>query len=522
MTEVSENPFDRSISIALTLLLIYFMLEALKVHFDLITAPGPLDPRENQLWMFTDLLAHGHNPYNPRFLPAYVNVYGIVEPLVALPFAKMLGGDSLLLERIISAACIYGSAALLVVYARRLGLPWLAAMGIAGSTIILLVNSLAVTGKIDAFGTLLAVATFVLAHRCQFSMTALFAAAAIGVAALFTKVYFVYGFVIVIGYTFLFISMRRAILAGLAFGAIAVLAGITATWAASLYLDLTFGIAAAIAENSHSMSSVRSALRLFYIVLNTWPLWVLAAACAGAALAVPAGAMAKNIFGPVQRVWRSLQVADLSRGLCSTTVDYAMFAFVVGGLSSFFLEMHSSGGRNYYYQVLIPVALPFLATIVVHFNPLPQPWARHFGALACIATLATVFVTADTPHRNFHTFPRVQSASQWLPLKQVLDGAKDVLNTPEVANLVHARNLPVYNTGSADFFPTPEDLAPGAPMTEKKKIWDGFHRRRRPQGESQRVRRDPHLERRRKFCHPPGHRSLIPHCLHSPAPLGFL
>jgi hypothetical protein len=470
----SEDQSDRALSIFLFILLIYFMSQALKVHFDLISAFGPLDPRENQLWMFTDLLARGKNPYDAQFLPAYVNVYGIAEPLVVLPFAKLFG-DTLWLERIVSAVCLYTSAALLVVHSRRLGLTWLAALGIAGSMLMILINSLAVTAKIDAFGLLMAVSALVIPYRYGFQMRPLLLAAFLGVIAMFTKVYFAYGFIIAIGYAFLFVSMRRALLVGLAFVAMVILAAITITWAAPLYLNLTFGVAASIGSNLFSKSPILSALRLYYVVLNTWPLWVSAIACVGAYLLAPQTAIAPRILKPFGHAMRTFQLSNWSRGLFSTPfVDYATFAFIGGGVISLYLEMHGSGGRNYYYQMLLPIALPFLGVIVTRFNPLSRRWKRHAAAIASLATLAVVFFTADTPHRNFNPFPRGQDALQWAPLERALDGAKDVLHTPEVANLVRARKLPVYNAGSADFFLTDDEATPGAPMTAKKKMWEDF------------------------------------------------
>lgn len=471
MSSTSDDQLDRAISIVLLIFLIYFVAEALKVHFDLISAPGPLDPRENQIWMFTDLLAHGQNPYDPQFLPAYVNLYGIAQPLVVLPFAKLFG-DSLWLERIVSVVCLYGSAVLLAGYSRRLGLSWLAALSIAGAVLLILINSLAITAKVDAFGLLAAVAAFVVPYRYRFSLGALLAAVALGVVALYSKIYDVYGFLIAAGYTFLFISMRRALLAGVAFAIIGVIFGGVVTWAAPLYLNLTFGIAASIGSNVESLSAVRSGFRLFYIILNTWPLWLAAAACIGAYLLAPRGAA--SVVESLKRALRGLQVSDWSRGFCTASLDYAAFAFVVGGIVSFYLEMHSSGGRNYYYQVLIPVALPFLGAVVARFDPLPERWRPHSVALASLGTLAIVFFTADTPHRNFDPFPRGQDAAQWTPLVSVLDGAKDVLHTPEVAQFVRARKLPVYNSGAAEFFLTDAEIAPAAPKSEKRKIWDDF------------------------------------------------
>ena len=102
----------------LALVLVYFFLRIFIYHYELIVYPYSATLREAALQSSTSLLLRGINPYGLEQMPQYTNVYGIVYPLLVMPFAKIWGA-TLPVHRAVTAMFMFACCALLFVVLRK-------------------------------------------------------------------------------------------------------------------------------------------------------------------------------------------------------------------------------------------------------------------------------------------------------------------------------------------------------------------------------------------------------------------
>lgn len=475
MTEDKWNtdagaPAIRALEAALWILVAYFFAQLLKIHMDILLAPGPLDPRESQSWMFSDLLQKGMDPFADRFVITHVNLYGVGQALFTWPLSRILGA-SLLVERIMAAMFIYMSAFMLYLMARHYRLSALTAALATLAWAYMLVNSLAATGKPDAIAIFFHIAGLAIPLVLGFSTVSLVLAGLLATLALFTKIYLVIGPLLAIGYVFLFVDRGRAVIGGLAFVVSTMVGGWTIYGIAPRYFDLTFGPALAIGAHAITLSPIRSLLRLYYVVENTWPVWLGATAVTAAALA---GWRVRHLRDQAASIRLSRQIFSFRGPIVSPMIDYSALIFLASLCVSFYLQMHQSGGRNYYYQILLPAAFLVLPRLLAEVNYTGEAARRTTASVVLALTLVVISYTGSVPQRNFTMFPRSQDTGQWHSVEKLLAGTSDVLHTSEIAHIVDRRGLPVYNTGSAEFFTTGVETRSDAPARRAMALWQDF------------------------------------------------
>jgi len=193
------------------------------IYLRMLISPAPQEMREGALIVTTLALLDGRNPYAPGVLAEAGNLYGIVYPLVVLPFAWAFG-PGLAVHRAVAGLGFALAASLLWRLLRREGVDRQTA-GLA--TALVLAGWLywvGATVRPDGIGVALMMAGYAAAAPRPEDPRRFALCLAFSLAGLATKLYFVFPAGVVAAYVFLFRSWRR----GLAFG-IATLAGIVAT-----------------------------------------------------------------------------------------------------------------------------------------------------------------------------------------------------------------------------------------------------------------------------------------------------
>src|SRR5687768_2546675 len=89
-------------------------------HFQIVTAPFPLDYLEGTMPIITGLIASGRNPYAYAQQPEYTYVYPPLYNIIVAPLSAIFG-NSVRLHRLVSGLFVLLSCLLLWRAARRAG-----------------------------------------------------------------------------------------------------------------------------------------------------------------------------------------------------------------------------------------------------------------------------------------------------------------------------------------------------------------------------------------------------------------
>ena len=173
--------------------------------------PYPIEYREGAAQVVTQLLLAGQNPFAIENQPLGMTNYGIVFSLVAWPLASLFG-NTLLVHRAITVLFLVLSA--YVVARTALISNHQAALSLLGAELV--AAALATRGGLGGYpssmGAFFFLAAITAPYVRGFDRWGLLLSGAASLLAFYSKPYFVLGFGIVAGYTFLFVSKRAGLL----------------------------------------------------------------------------------------------------------------------------------------------------------------------------------------------------------------------------------------------------------------------------------------------------------------------
>jgi hypothetical protein len=193
--------------------LFYFGVQLIRYHYLLVTFPYQLEHREGAVLYTTRLLLDGENPYSLQNMPTAINVYGINYHLLVYPFAK-LWGSTFLVHRAVSAIFLFLSCVLMFEIMRRHRVNVLYSLSAVLILYACLLYRYTPLARPDTLGFFLFLLSIFIAYVQHYSTRSLLMSAIFGIAAFYTKSYFVLSIPYLTVYLFLFVSKKRAILYG--------------------------------------------------------------------------------------------------------------------------------------------------------------------------------------------------------------------------------------------------------------------------------------------------------------------
>jgi hypothetical protein len=401
----------------------------LNVQIRLISFPYQLEYREGAVFLTTEGLLHGINPYTLENNPLYINVYGIAYNLFVLPLAFVFG-NSLALHRIVSAAFIFGQVGLVILVLRQRKISWLLAV-IAGLFIWL--GQLASTSPLarpDTLGEFLFLGSLFAPYFFGFNLASVIAGLVFGIAGFYTKPYFILGLPILLSYLFLFVSKKKAILAG--FGA---LIGLLAT---ALIVNLFFEayflntIYSHIADAGDSFPYLIGQIITF--TQNYWSiLWVSALALVGLVVKT-------DFHADFQAL--KIDLLDFGRPFFASKLNYFIYCLIIPAFLIYFsLGRHTGATQIYFYQLLTPfVMIQFISWID------RMDWQKGLVVLLVMINLVTHSIQNLTADLDFSVKPG------WSQLEQALLNRSSVLNSPVSVSILAANHQAIVDSGQTWYY----------------------------------------------------------------------
>lgn len=427
----------------------YALLSGLKLlsySYNIIRAPFPLELREGAILSTTHLLLAGKNPFAAENLPQYLNGYGIVYNLTAVPLARWLG-DTFITHRLLTGFYIYLAVALLVaVTIRKGGAPLFA---IAAGLCVLANQLYSVTPltRPDGLGLLLYLAAALLPWDQNFSKPSLVASAVLSVLAFFTKLYFFLSVVYVAAYLFLRVSKRLAVAYAAGVAALLLAASLVVVRFYPFYFYDTFFMA------------VYQPIYLFWYMLWQFRHWgYLYAGMLAIVLLVAAEAVKPALQRLRSFHWRQIPQAfnlrQLNQPLLRFEVGFPLTALILAVLTMVFkLGGHNGSKMVYLFQLISP----FLAILVVLWLR-RLSWFKFAASLFMLLALATnqrqigirPFNLQLSPDALINNPTRYQP--NWVKMERIVRGHNQILNHPLIAGLLIQQNKPLTDNGHTEFF----------------------------------------------------------------------
>ncbi len=197
----------------------YFGVRLAMYAVTMIATPFQNEYREGVMLLATHNILQGINPYLLENQPVAINVYGIMYNLLVSPFAWVFG-NTLAVHRVVSVVCILGACAVVYQWLRKESTSRLLAL--SGSLLLLgsLLFYVIPTARPDGLGELLFLLMIFLPLRYRFGKISLMVSCFLGIAAFYTKLYFILGIAIVASYLFLYVSKKTAVIYILGFTAL--------------------------------------------------------------------------------------------------------------------------------------------------------------------------------------------------------------------------------------------------------------------------------------------------------------
>jgi hypothetical protein len=197
----------------------------------MMVSPAPQEMREGAIILTTLALLDGRNPYASEVAAVSGNLYGLLYPLLVVPFALILG-PGLAVHRLVNALGLLIAAVLVWRAARRAGAERLPALLAALLTLTGWLYWVGPTVRPDGVGLACMLGALAVAAPDPGSPRRFATALVLSLAGFAAKIYFLGGVFIVAAHVFLFVGWRR----GIVFGAVTLAA--TAAWAWLLALLL--------------------------------------------------------------------------------------------------------------------------------------------------------------------------------------------------------------------------------------------------------------------------------------------
>jgi hypothetical protein len=399
------------------------------VQIHLISFPYQLEYREGAVLLTTDGLLRGINPYTLENNPLYINVYGIVYNLFVSPFA-FLFGNSLALHRIVSAAFTFCQVGLVILVLRQRKTSWVLAF-VAGLFIWL--GQLASTSPLarpDTLGEFLFLCSLFIPYFFGFSPVPVIAGLVFGIIGFYTKPYFILGIPILLCYIFLFVSKKKAILAG--FGSL--IGFLVTAFIVNLFFEAYFlnTIYSHIADAGDSLPYLVGQIITF--TQNYWSILLVSAFAL-------VGLIVKTDFHAIFQVLE-IDIRELDQPFFTPKPNFFIYCLIIPALLIYFsMGRHTGATQIYFYQLLTPfMIIQFISWID------RMEWQKGLVVLLVMINLVTHSLQNLATDLDFSVKPG------WSQLNQVLLNRSSVLNSPASVSILVVNNQSIVDSGQTWYY----------------------------------------------------------------------
>ena len=447
------TPAKKITFIAFGLILLYFAFLLVRYHYLLIVFPYPLESFEGAMLLTTKLLLNGENPFALEKMPAAMNVYGINYHLLVYPFAK-IWGSTFIVHRVVSAFFLLFSIILFFIVIRRHGINLVYSI----SAVLILYASLLYRytplAKPDSVGLFLFLLSVFIVYLMQYSTMSLIISAILGVAAFYTKPYFVLSVPYLVVYLFLFVSKKKAVFYGsLSFLLFAITAFFVNRTFETYFLNTLFNH---VNVATNDLGHLQMQLEFFLIFYSGIILIFIASILLFASDRFSDASWRDLKFETIKnKLIKRLDVFSFDKPLIATGFPLSLFCLILSSLIFYFkLGRHIGNIMTYAYHLVTPFFLIYVFKIID--SPLKNPnlvkRRENYGYVLLMPCILLSLYLLYASASYLKDSPEWLSSDEWQHIEQITLSHKNIMNSPVIVYLLVEQNKPVYDTGQTEFF----------------------------------------------------------------------
>ena len=401
----------------------------LLVQVRIITFPYQLEYREGAIVLTTQALLRGINPYIVENNPLYINVYGLGLHLVAWPLAALLG-NSLALHRTISAMFTFFQLILVMSVLRHEKTGWLFILLASGFIWIGQLDSTSPLARPDTMGEYLFLCSLFIPYLSCFRSSSIILGVALGIFGFYTKPYFILGVPILLTYLFLFVSKKKAVIAGVgAFAGLLISALMVNYLFEAYFFNTIFShVADAIDSYPHLLEQIIT------FAQDYWSIFAVGLVAGGVFFQK---ANFQTTFSGLH-----LELRTFSGPLLPLQFNFFCYCLLIPtGLIYFSMGRHTGATQIYFYQLLTPFV------VIIFFRWVETlDWQKGWIVLLVMINLFTHTIQNLKVDLNFTVSPG------WAQLNQALSGRSNILNSPVSVSMLVANNQTIVDSGQTWYF----------------------------------------------------------------------
>ncbi len=437
-TQSYSRVIFKIITVVLFAVSAFTLVRGIQSHISFLEYPYQLEFREGAALEITETYLSGKNPFDTNEQPQSTYVYGFVYPLTIVPFTEIFG-NTLSVHRVFTF--VFMTAACLIIFLVLLNEQ--VNLVFAFSAFVILLQSFlnapnTMLARPEGVGIFLLILGTVIPWRFNFSSASLAMSIVIGIAAYFTKPYYILLIPDITIYLFLFVSKKKSIYYLVCSAAFFLVANAVINFIYPLYLNNTFLVHKNAA--SYLLKQLTDQLELYFRI----HLFVLLSAFAATLSLVlkyrthSEAAIKKNFgFNPLFRFLNDESVFRGRKNLLFTVamlMNLVVFVILLGG--------HEG---NYYGAYLYHLVSPFLILVLfLIINGAESNTAKSLSAILLIAAMLINFTPLKIDYDKFSGCFKI--------LEKEIFESKEVFNTPETVSILIGQDKPVYNSGHSEYF----------------------------------------------------------------------
>ncbi len=405
-------------------------------HWLIVSAPFPLDYYEGTHLLITQIIAEGGNPYTREFQPQAMYVYPPLYNMLVAPFS-LLTEDGFTLHRATCAILIIASCLIVFRAVIHAGGGPTHALAAAVTCYAGLLFFTTPVSSSNALGVLLYLLGLYIPWRHGFAKYSIGLAIVLGIAAFYSKQYFVLGMGILCAWLFLCYSVSRSLVVGLQFSAVILGSLAVVNYFSPYFLDNTLF---STAISAGRLQSTEIALLQYRdLAALYWPLILLVALQLAMSWRTSVDLRSHPRLVLPQLRWRSGYPREYP------PVVFFWFASLLCAVVVFFSLARNPGNYlSYLFQLLTPLLL------IAVFS--------SFGKLAGAARFAQPLILVGffqvwnlLPH-DFSSTPE-----NWRKVDAIIASEQQVFASQMLIGNLLKHERTVYQDGHTFYFPLAKD-----------------------------------------------------------------
>ncbi len=417
---------------------VYFFSKTSYCYYKLITSPYQQEYREAVTSLATQLLVDNENPYRIENQPEYGQAYGIVQNLIAYPFAYLLG-SSLQTHRLVTLVGIILSCLVIILWLSELKISLLIAVPATLTLYLSFFYNVLPLNRPDSWGLFFMLLSLYIPFKYNYSTKSLIASIGLGLIAFYTKSYFVLGIISIGSFLFFFISKKKGLIY-------------------TLFFLITFAVSIYVVSSVYPLFFYLTVLSfLNYAIGGSWMyaneqvitfLYINKFFLLLGIISISSFVYFKTRSRKTLNYKINLNMVNFDKGLITTTISLSNL-LVVYTFFLFFGIVYIVLGRNggaflvYYFTHITPILI--LVVIIFLFKSANK-------ALLAVGMLLIVLNIWSVDRLLYSSDLTEEEQKNWQKAKTYIENSYHVIGSPVVANLIKEKGLKVYKQGLSGQF----------------------------------------------------------------------